>query len=180
MDYNYQSQQPPTIPLMNNTLYKTKMCRSVSSTDPCKYGSKCQFAHSKKELVIQQCRFGNNCRFVCFNHLTSEIDNAHNSNICKFIHENETKSQYFNRCNPPNKLRIPVVVTKQYPPLPPPGKLKPSDTPRVQPPPLVLKHSSTTVGASIEKKISVPRSLALATMSILMDELPGQFMIHIK
>ncbi|ORX83972.1 hypothetical protein BCR32DRAFT_201294, partial [Anaeromyces robustus] len=31
-------------------LYKTELCRSYEETGHCRYGSKCQFAHSESEL----------------------------------------------------------------------------------------------------------------------------------
>ncbi|KAG0267083.1 hypothetical protein BG011_009155 [Mortierella polycephala] len=37
-------------PNRKSELYKTELCISVHSGDPCKYGDNCQFAHSVKEL----------------------------------------------------------------------------------------------------------------------------------
>jgi len=36
----------------NTSLYKTELCRSFEDTGMCRYGKKCQFAHSKKELRV--------------------------------------------------------------------------------------------------------------------------------
>ncbi len=34
------------------TLYKTELCRSWEETGQCRYGNKCQFAHSLNELRL--------------------------------------------------------------------------------------------------------------------------------
>ncbi|KAI8916361.1 hypothetical protein EDD86DRAFT_180984, partial [Gorgonomyces haynaldii] len=34
------------------SLYKTELCRSWEETGSCRYGNKCQFAHSQSELRI--------------------------------------------------------------------------------------------------------------------------------
>jgi len=36
----------------STSLYKTELCRSFEDTGLCRYGKKCQFAHSKKELRV--------------------------------------------------------------------------------------------------------------------------------
>lgn len=36
----------------SSSLYKTELCRSFEDTGMCRYGKKCQFAHSRKELRI--------------------------------------------------------------------------------------------------------------------------------
>lgn len=41
---------------------KTQMCRSIQNGIPCKFGSKCSFAHSKEELRVQKCAFGTTCK----------------------------------------------------------------------------------------------------------------------
>lgn len=63
-------------------LYKTELCRSFVETGSCRYGSKCQFAHGRKELrpvlrhpkykteicktfhTIGTCPYGTRCRFI--------------------------------------------------------------------------------------------------------------------
>jgi hypothetical protein len=68
--------------LTKQNLYKTELCQSWISTDTCRYGNKCQYAHGKDELrpVIRhpkykteicktfsttgQCSYGKRCRFV--------------------------------------------------------------------------------------------------------------------
>ncbi|CBY25091.1 unnamed protein product [Oikopleura dioica] len=64
------------------SLYKTELCRSWDDTGFCRYGKKCQFAHSQKELrnlmrhpkyktemcdsfhTVGVCPYGNRCHFV--------------------------------------------------------------------------------------------------------------------
>jgi len=63
-------------------LYKTEMCRSYEETGSCRYGMKCQFAHSSAEIrtvtrhpkyktevcktfhTIGTCPYGKRCRFI--------------------------------------------------------------------------------------------------------------------
>jgi len=63
-------------------LYKTELCRSFEETGSCRYGLKCQFAHSRTELrtvsrhpkyktevcktfhTIGTCPYGKRCRFI--------------------------------------------------------------------------------------------------------------------
>ncbi|KNE72048.1 hypothetical protein AMAG_15989 [Allomyces macrogynus ATCC 38327] len=48
-----QQQQPSAAPATTNrraSLYKTELCRSYEETGACRYGPKCQFAHSPMEL----------------------------------------------------------------------------------------------------------------------------------
>lgn len=37
---------------VQNSLYKTELCRSFEETGNCRYGKKCQFAHSVKEVRV--------------------------------------------------------------------------------------------------------------------------------
>jgi len=75
-----------TTPLEEDTtpqnLYKTEMCRSFEETGSCRYGMKCQFAHSSAEIryvtrhpkyktevcktfhTIGTCPYGKRCRFI--------------------------------------------------------------------------------------------------------------------
>lgn len=69
----------------SNPLYKTELCRSWEETGTCRYGAKCQFAHSREELhpvhrhpkyKTELCRtfsntgtcpYGTRCRFIHHN-----------------------------------------------------------------------------------------------------------------
>ncbi|KAI9342030.1 hypothetical protein BDR26DRAFT_802110, partial [Obelidium mucronatum] len=39
-------------PDKKSNLYKTEFCRSMEETSECRYGNKCQFAHTKDELRL--------------------------------------------------------------------------------------------------------------------------------
>jgi hypothetical protein len=45
-------------------LYKTKMCRSVTTDEPCPHGKNCRFAHNSEELRTAPCLFGENCKWL--------------------------------------------------------------------------------------------------------------------
>ncbi|KAG5858913.1 hypothetical protein KMI_10g16130 [Encephalitozoon hellem] len=88
-------------------LYKTEMCRSHTEIGYCKYGDKCQFAHSKAELRYVQrhpkyktetcktfweegsCPYGKRC---CFIH----IPNTDMGNLPVHDHQKDSKRAYKN------------------------------------------------------------------------------------
>jgi len=51
---------------MNTQIKKTKMCESVLKGIPCRYGSKCNFAHSNSEIQKKPCLFWNEHGFCKF------------------------------------------------------------------------------------------------------------------
>ena len=56
-------------------LEKTKLCRSVTMGCKCKFGSRCNYAHSVEELVVPMCFFGKHChckRTCVFPHTEKE------------------------------------------------------------------------------------------------------------
>lgn len=66
---------------IKNRLYKTKMCTKKNCDM-----INCNYAHSKSELRVPQCVFGNECLYV------------HSKNkMCSFIHPFENKKQYCER-----------------------------------------------------------------------------------
>jgi hypothetical protein len=68
--------------VINQSLYKTELCRSYQEHGSCRYGNKCQFAHGKTELrpvlrhpkykteicktfhILGTCPYGTRCRFI--------------------------------------------------------------------------------------------------------------------
>jgi hypothetical protein len=46
------------------SLTKTRMCNSIEQRKACPHGENCRFAHTADELVINDCLFGDSCRFV--------------------------------------------------------------------------------------------------------------------
>lgn len=73
----------------SSSLYKTELCRSFEDTGMCRYGKKCQFAHSRKELRVLSrhpkyktdmcksyhstgfCPYGTRCHFI---HTADDIE----------------------------------------------------------------------------------------------------------
>lgn len=119
---------------------RTKMCNSVKMGIPCKYGSKCNFAHSVDELTIPNCFFGTCCRFVC--HETNNTYSNTNDKICKFLHPGETKQTYNIRCG---LVKKPPVVPK----------------------PKLARRETYVDDLPKHRTITVPKELALETVQLL-------------
>ena len=60
---------------------KTKICLSLQIGQPCKYGTKCNFAHTLEELTPIKCSF----------------EFCNNGINCTYIHPNESKSDFCTR-----------------------------------------------------------------------------------
>lgn len=69
----------------------TRMCISVSTGKPCRHGTNCRFAHSKKELKIAPCFFGDRCKFVCMKN--GKYVNMKDKN-CTNLHPNESENDF--------------------------------------------------------------------------------------
>ena len=76
---------------------KTKLCVSVSLGIECKYGDKCHFAHSQEEIVIPECSFGYNCRFVRCSSSKEKWYNNGDDKKCKYCHPGEIRENYLKR-----------------------------------------------------------------------------------
>ena len=70
-----------------NDLHKTKLCKNKICNI-----KNCFYAHSFEELVIKNCLFNNNCKNIKLD--KGIFYNRDPKNICNFIHDNETKSNY--------------------------------------------------------------------------------------
>ncbi len=82
----------PHIPL-NNINYRY-MCKFVIEKKRCPH-KVCHFAHNFNQLNIDMCNYGNKCHKI---HIHNNIYmNNITSHICKFIHIDETKENYYNR-----------------------------------------------------------------------------------
>ena len=69
---------------------KTKFCKFLTD---CKYKSKCNYAHTKDELKINDCQFGGRCKMA-----TKKSDGSGEyEGKCSFIHPLETRDMYFIR-----------------------------------------------------------------------------------
>jgi hypothetical protein len=58
------------------------VCKNIINSGECKYGTKCKFAHTFRQVNVSECKFGNKCR---------------HGNKCSFLHEGETKKTYLIR-----------------------------------------------------------------------------------
>jgi len=97
---NRQTSNPTSyqcIPIPNVEKLRTQMCFSVRTGKPCPHGVRCRFAHSRDQLSILPCNFGTSCRFV--NCRYGNFVNRGQFKICKFLHSQETKENYFTRIN---------------------------------------------------------------------------------
>jgi hypothetical protein len=77
---------------INSTLTRTKMCSFGTN---CRRGSSCRFAHSKSELTVSTCVFGNCCKFVSRN--SSGFINISKTKICLHKHPDEHVNNFYQR-----------------------------------------------------------------------------------
>lgn len=79
---------------MKTKLNCTKLCMSVINKTQCKHKN-CRFAHDIKELVIRDCLFKNDCKYI------KKVDNQYvnicKTKICEFKHNKETNDNYYTR-----------------------------------------------------------------------------------
>jgi hypothetical protein len=109
----------------NRVQRKTQMCKSISAGIQCKFGDRCNFAHSESEIFVQEriekpstpavpktkmcqsivsgieCTYGNRC---CFAHNLDQLQvrecnfgNGCRNKFCIFIHPSESKQDYEKR-----------------------------------------------------------------------------------
>jgi hypothetical protein len=67
----------------------TKLCDYFMKKQDCPHKNRCRYAHSEEQLIIKNCSFDKDCKFLKYK------DNS--EKICKYIHSFETKEEYFNR-----------------------------------------------------------------------------------
>ena len=78
----------------------TRFCESFITGVECrhsKYGRKCNFAHSVRDLGNRKCRFGRECSLVSASSDISVYRNIHQRKICGGMHENETDETFYTR-----------------------------------------------------------------------------------
>jgi len=75
-------------------LAKTRMCNSVEKNEECRHGKGCRFAHSLEELVMRNCFFKGECRFVRFEH-GKLVNNGRD--ICRNKHPHESQDEFIER-----------------------------------------------------------------------------------
>ena len=87
----------------------TRVCKSVIDGVDCKYGDKCQFAHSVEQLNVVACGFGARCRNVRKNRL-SGWENTTGTRMCQFIHPGEVTSSFCQRIG----VKLPAAIKKEF------------------------------------------------------------------
>ena len=128
-DRGYQEIQDKK--LMQKAFVKTTMCKSVKKGVPCRHGKKCRFAHSRAELTIRDCRFGEHCRFkdTCHFRHKGETDEAYYQRVTKtgqVVKTGEHKAEVKTKSEVKTKV-VKTKVVKVQPPvqLPPPQRATP-------------------------------------------------------
>ena len=71
-----------------NNLQKTKVCKIKN----CTKGKNCSYAHSFEELNVKPCLFNDKCQNI--KKKNDSFYNVEGNQICNFIHENETTSNF--------------------------------------------------------------------------------------
>lgn len=84
-----------TSSLSDSSKRKTQPCNSILNDKTCPYGSKCNFAHSLEELVVDICLYKNRCYLVRFENGSYANTGAKK---CSRIHPEETKESFHKRC----------------------------------------------------------------------------------
>jgi hypothetical protein len=87
----------------------TRVCKSIIDGVDCKYGDKCQFAHSVEQLNVVACGFGAKCRNVRKNRL-SGWENTKGVKMCQFIHPGEVTSSFCQRIG----VKLPNAIKKEF------------------------------------------------------------------
>ena len=102
-----------TTPMTSNTAAVgqkcTRVCKSVIDGINCKYGDKCQFAHSIEQLNVVACGFGGRCRNVRKNRLLG-WENTNGVRMCQFIHPGEVNSSFCQRIG----VNLPTSIKKEF------------------------------------------------------------------
>ncbi len=81
---------------MAKRLTKTRLCWSVQKGVVCPHGDgNCQFAHTKDELRMAPCLFGDRCRFVRWQN--NEYVNTPSNCKCHYVHPEENRENYLKR-----------------------------------------------------------------------------------
>ena len=73
----------------------TKLCVYFINKKDCPHKNKCRYAHSEEQLLIKNCCFDKDCKFLKYK--DNKYYNLSSEKICKYIHSFETKEEYFIR-----------------------------------------------------------------------------------
>ena len=109
---SYPSSSPP-LSSHQQSLYKTELCKSWTSSSMCRYGVKCKFAHGEHELVVVQ-RHRKYKTEKCRNFI--QDGQCRYADRCKFIHEGEDAEGGFSRAGqgqPQSQLHLQQPLSQQ-------------------------------------------------------------------
>ena len=82
---------------MAKRLTKTRLCWSVQKGVACPHGAgNCHFAHTKEELRMAPCLFGDRCRFVRWRR-NEYCNNSSSDRKCHYVHPEESRENYMKR-----------------------------------------------------------------------------------
>jgi len=73
----------------DDKFYRTRICKSVGTNNPCPHGRGCRYAHNEKELVDIECGFGLTCRNVIWQQDGVYVNVK--GKYCNHKHPEETK-----------------------------------------------------------------------------------------
>ena len=95
----------PSYEEINKLKHFSKMCNSFFLDVPCnKSEGECTYAHSKEELSVKDCNFGENCKHTTCKDGVYSVKDAF---ICIYKHPSETFDNYRNRVlEPCRKIKI--------------------------------------------------------------------------
>ena len=94
LEENWQEVKKKTSEKSQNKKNLTQMCNSVFTGEECQYKENCRFAHSKSELVVFDCPFGSNCKYV---NKSNGVYTSIQGKFCKNKHPGETKDNFCSR-----------------------------------------------------------------------------------
>ena len=120
---------------MAKRLTKTRLCWSVQKGVPCPHGAgNCHFAHTKDELRMAPCLFGDRCRFVRWRN-DEYHNNSSSDRKCHYVHPEESRENYMKRTGldkikikTPAKMKVTDIVPVQV-------LMKPTAKPTAKPHP---------------------------------------------
>jgi len=87
---------------------RTRMCNSVSTGEVCKHGENCRFAHKWDELVVLDCHFGSDCKYV--QKQTEGVYTVVKGKYCNYKHPKETKESICVRLGMPPKVNSSEII----------------------------------------------------------------------
>ena len=93
--------QPILEKISKNSNIKRLACKTILNGEICSYGNKCSFAHSIRDMIVDDCMNGSRCYFVYVNKDGVYMNNG--DKICRRKHISETIENFHER-----------VQTKKY------------------------------------------------------------------